>query len=342
MKRFACVCALAALLLLPALAAEASSLPWGNSFSSAQATDTPRQDMNSIDPTDPTDPTGQPGQPGQPQGTGLRGIMPLLLMVGLYLLIRRTFRSRGGGQGPFTMNRKSDNVTPIRPDADDQEHLKDAYDQARRTWDAFTSEPGKDVPAGEPRPAGYEPRSEAEKAEPQADQHADQQAGQQAGQQAEPLGETAAPETSPPASEEPDQARQDQEAQQGRAVFSGDFDETEFLEGARLVFERLVEAMDALDPDMVGQFAGPAVVNDIKYRLNQGHQPAQSEVMRVDAKIMERAVRQGEAFVTVYYDALKRVSGLGSVQVRQIWKFTKEDNDPAAMWMLQSVEPVEA
>jgi predicted lipid-binding transport protein (Tim44 family) len=125
---------------------------------------------------------------------------------------------------------------------------------------------------------------------------------------------------------------------------SADGDE-EFLRGARLVFERVVEAMDGLDPDAAAQFAGPAIVNEIKHRMNDEHPPAASEVVRVDAKVMSRSVEDGVASVTVYYDAVKNVSGIGPVgpvPIRGIWTFTKDDTNPEAMWMLVSMEPVEA
>ncbi len=200
---------------------------------------------------------------------GVRGFLPMILMVGLYLLLRRTFRGmRGGSQG--------DSASRPRSDQDVPEHLRNVYDAARKQWGTYTARPGEDTPAGEPRPAQ-----------------------------------------------------------------TGGFDEDEFLDGSRLVFVRIVEGMDRLDVDVLTDFVGAELTNEVKRHLNAGDQPVESEIMQVDAKVMERGESDGIASVSVYYDALKRIPGLETTQIRQVWTFTKDDNDPEANWMLQSMEPVE-
>lgn len=251
----------------------------------------------------------------QPQGE-VRSVLPLFFLIIIYFIIRRMYKNMGSGDdNPFSSGRDFDDRSSPRSE-EDPDHLKDAYDNARKMWDTFNARPGKDVPAGPPRPvsgAGAGDAPAAKSPRKVLDINA----------------KVAKPAPKP---QTPSGAGQD----------AGD---EEFLMGAQLVFERIVEAVDGLDLDMAAHFVGPGVLNEIKHRINEGHPPATSEVVRVDAKVLSRTVEQGTVTVTVYYDGVKRVSGIGPigpVQVREIWTFTKDDNDPAAMWMLQSMEPVEA
>ncbi len=211
------------------------------------------------------------GEPAADSPQGVRGFLPMILMVGLYLLLRRTFRGmRGGSPGDDTP------ASRPRSDQDVPDHLRDVYDAARKQWGTYAARPGEDTPAGEPRPAQ-----------------------------------------------------------------TGGFDEDEFLEGAKLVFVRIVEGMDRLDVDVLADFVDAGLVNEVKRHLNAGEQSVESEITQVDARVMERGESEGTASISVYYDALKRIPELDTAHIRQVWTFTKADNDPVANWMLQSMEPVE-
>ncbi|MBU1611612.1 MAG: hypothetical protein KKC99_07185, partial [Proteobacteria bacterium] len=86
---------------------------------------------------------------------------------------------------------------------------------------------------------------------------------------------------------------------------------------------------------------GANMVNEVKSRLNAGEIPVESEVVRVDAKVLERITLDGRATITVLFDGIKKTAVASPVQVRQTWKFAKDDNDPEAHWMLESLGPAE-
>ncbi|MGE4506723.1 MAG: hypothetical protein AB7D51_15355 [Desulfovibrionaceae bacterium] len=288
----------------------------------------------------------------EPQGSGLRGVLPLILVVGVFLLLRRVLRNMGGdlderderdgrdrpgGQGhPFdhprdeqsdggsggSGGREHDRTREDFP-ADDfgsggEEHMKDAYDNARRMWDAMTGQQG----------GGRE------------DQRDSRQEGQRDSQRDQWNEDRREPSSDAPPRLAPVQALS--AAPSGTAE---GFDEEEFLAGAVLAFARINEAVDRLDTLTLQDFAAPEIVNAVKVRINADEARVESEVDRVSGRVLEHAAPGPDTpleTVTVHLEGRRRTKAGTTRTLRSVWRFERNTNDPEPRWILASMRPVEA
>ena len=120
------------------------------------------------------------------------------------------------------------------------------------------------------------------------------------------------------------------------------FDEEDFLEGAKAVYTRLQKSWDSRDMADIEQFATAGVVNEIKQQAKEDPSPSQTDVLMVNARLLEVKEEGGITHVTVYYDVLLREESSQSQpsQVREVWHFVK----PVAsegMWKLDGIQQLE-
>ncbi len=132
--------------------------------------------------------------------------------------------------------------------------------------------------------------------------------------------------------------------QQGGPVIStpAGFDEDEFLEGAKAVYNRLQKAWDSRDMNDIAQFASSAVLNEIKQQAQEDPGPSQTDIMMVNARLLEAKEEGGKTVATVYYDVLLREDPSQSQpsQVREVWHFVKEAGSDT-MWKLDGIQQLE-
>ncbi len=120
------------------------------------------------------------------------------------------------------------------------------------------------------------------------------------------------------------------------------FDESEFLEGAKMFYSRFQEARDAGDWDVIEDFIAPGLLADLK-RDSVTADAVQTEIMLLDAKVMDVQSREGRTDVTVFFDALMRrgASGEQEVSERTAWEFSRPDRDPDALWVLEGINKID-
>ncbi|CCO24716.1 Tim44 domain-containing protein [Maridesulfovibrio hydrothermalis] len=120
------------------------------------------------------------------------------------------------------------------------------------------------------------------------------------------------------------------------------FDEEEFLEGAKAVYNRLQKAWDIRDMNDIAQFATPAVLNEIKQQAQEDPGPSQTDIMMVNARLLEAKEEGSKTFATVYYDVLLREDPSQSQpsQVREVWHFVR-DGGNEVMWKLDGIQQLE-
>ncbi|WP_461208697.1 Tim44 domain-containing protein [Desulfocurvus sp. DL9XJH121] len=118
------------------------------------------------------------------------------------------------------------------------------------------------------------------------------------------------------------------------------FDVDEFLKGAKLAFNRLQASWDARDMDDIAQFASKAVLDEVRSQAAQDPNPSRTEVLMVNARLLEAKQEGGVVLATVYFDALMREDRGGSTeQVREVWHFR---NDGAqGHWILDGLQQLE-
>ncbi len=121
-------------------------------------------------------------------------------------------------------------------------------------------------------------------------------------------------------------------------VRAENFDEVEFLEGAKLFFARFLQARSEGDLPAIRDFISDDVFNEA---MSQGD-GERTEVMLVNARLMELKSENGRTLATVFYDAQLRKGGQGerTEQVRQAWEFSRDDAKPGALWVLERINRV--
>ena len=121
-----------------------------------------------------------------------------------------------------------------------------------------------------------------------------------------------------------------------------DFDEEDFLEGAKAVYNRLQKSWDNRDMADIEQFATADVVNEIKQQAKEDPGPSQTDILMVNARLLEVKEEGGMTNVTVYYDVLLREDPSQSQpsQVREVWHFIKPVGSDG-MWKLDGIQQLE-
>ena len=147
----------------------------------------------------------------------------------------------------------------------------------------------------------------------------------------------------------PWQRLQDSSAGGGTAASAGgpdirlpDFDQDDFLRGAKVIFSRLQESWDKRDIDDIATFATPAILNEVKAQAETEPNPSITEVMLVNASLVS-AERDGDMdVVTVFFDVLLRETQDAQVpsQVRELWHFIRPSGS-TQMWRLDGIQQVQ-
>lgn len=120
------------------------------------------------------------------------------------------------------------------------------------------------------------------------------------------------------------------------------FDSDEFLEGAKIVFNRLQESWDKRDLDDIKQFTTPEVFESIKQQAKDDPVPSRTEILMSNARLLEVKEEADGILATVYFDVLMREdqSAQHPEQVREVWHFLKNQKDDS-MWMLDGIQQLE-
>jgi predicted lipid-binding transport protein (Tim44 family) len=123
---------------------------------------------------------------------------------------------------------------------------------------------------------------------------------------------------------------------------SSDFDEAEFLEGAKLFYHRFMEAADSGDWDSVAGFLDSALLDELQ-RNKDLAQSDRTEVMLLEARIADLQQQDGTTRVSVFFDAQLRFGETGDRQAvkREVWEFYRPDHTPGALWTLDAMNTVD-
>jgi len=120
------------------------------------------------------------------------------------------------------------------------------------------------------------------------------------------------------------------------------FDTEDFLEGAKAMYTRLQKSWDVRDLADIEYFATKGVVDEIKRQAAEDPEPSKTDIMLINARLLEVKEEGSSTLATVYYDVLLREDANQSqpTQVREVWTFTKENTD-SAMWKLDGLQQLE-
>lgn len=285
--------------------------------------------------------------------TGI-GVADLLVLLFIIMFVRNFLR-RKRGEAPETGRsvqpdiprgtRRSDKPNEASPS--DQTHAADApmrqgqgaaphRNTEHGTGENHKAEPlSVDVPEDEPNKHLYEQAARMW-GHLQGNDTPPQQAQRETATTSSPHGDK------PGDVETPLSARDAYRASGTVAVPAG-FDTEDFLKGARMVFARLQQSWDSRNIDDIAQFTTPEVYEEIASQAAQNPTPSQSELLLVNARLMEVREEESELLATVFFDVLMRedTADAQTEQVREIWHFLKSEQY-GNMWRLDGIEHVAA
>ncbi len=121
------------------------------------------------------------------------------------------------------------------------------------------------------------------------------------------------------------------------------FDEEEFLRGAKAAYARLNASWDKRDLNDIAQFTTPAFLAELRKQAEEDKVPGTTEIMLVNASIVEVNTEGNEEIVQVYFDVLLREdpSQDAPTDVREVWHFVRPANGQGT-WKLDGIQQVES
>ena len=126
------------------------------------------------------------------------------------------------------------------------------------------------------------------------------------------------------------------------APIPADFDQAEFLKGARLMYNRLQAAWDKRELADIRQFTSNEVYEEIRRQAQESPAPTKTELLLVNPRLLEVRDTDGRTVASVLYDVMMREQGEERAnQVREIWHFSRDARDAKAFWVLEGIQQVE-
>lgn len=119
------------------------------------------------------------------------------------------------------------------------------------------------------------------------------------------------------------------------------FDTEEFLRGAKMAYTRLQQSWDRRDMADIAQFTTPAVQEALRRQMADDPAPSQTEILLVNAQLLEVAESGDGLRAQVYFDTLLRERPDQSTpnSAREIWHFLRQG--AAGNWKLDGIQQVE-
>ena len=138
-----------------------------------------------------------------------------------------------------------------------------------------------------------------------------------------------------------DTLRSAQPAAQASASASlpADFDQEEFLRGAKAAYTRMQASWDRRDLDDIAQFATESVMEELRRQAQEDPQPSKTELLLVTASVLDVWDEEDKRRVAVSFDVLMREDQnvQQPVQVREVWYFVCS-NKAGDSWKLDGIQ----
>lgn len=118
------------------------------------------------------------------------------------------------------------------------------------------------------------------------------------------------------------------------------FDQKDFMKGAKAVYIRLQNSWDRRDLEDIRLFTSKEVWEEINRQAQEDPRPGKTEILQVNAKLLEVSSQDGRTVASVLFDVMMREGKEEDVakDVREIWLFAKDDNDPKSFWVLEGIQ----
>ena len=125
-------------------------------------------------------------------------------------------------------------------------------------------------------------------------------------------------------------------------VLPKDFDEQDFLEGAKGAFKMLQTAWDKRDLAEIRGLTTDKVFAEIQAQLRDSPSENHTDVLKIEAELLEIREIGTDLEAVVLFDSLMREDiSAHPEQVREVWTFIKPKNSMQAKWYLDGLQQLE-
>lgn len=127
-----------------------------------------------------------------------------------------------------------------------------------------------------------------------------------------------------------------------QASVPSDFDTAAFLSGARAAYEHLQEAWDQGDVAELRGLTTDKVFAELQDQLRERNGESRTELLKVDARLLEVRDLESDRQATVLFDVLMREAPEESpAQVREVWHFIRSRQSKQPTWFLDGIQQLE-
>jgi len=118
----------------------------------------------------------------------------------------------------------------------------------------------------------------------------------------------------------------------------------DFIEGAKTVYARLQHSWDRRDLNDIALFTTPEVLTEIKRQAAADPTPSKTELLLVNARMLEFREEQTDTVASVLFDVLMREDAAEDrpKQIREVWHFSRPTGNTEANWRLEGIQQLEA
>ncbi len=125
-------------------------------------------------------------------------------------------------------------------------------------------------------------------------------------------------------------------------VLPKDFDEQDFLTGAKGAFKMLQTAWDKRDLAEIRSLTTDKVFAEIQTQLKESDDANHTDILKIEAELLEIREIGNDMEAVVLFDTLMREElSAHPEQVREVWTFTKSKNSMQAKWYLDGLQQLE-
>ncbi|MEF3696902.1 Tim44 domain-containing protein [Desulfolutivibrio sp.] len=123
-------------------------------------------------------------------------------------------------------------------------------------------------------------------------------------------------------------------------VMPAGLDEAEFLDGVKALYARLQASWDRRDLDDIRQFTSPEVFSEITRQAQEDPTPGKTDILMVEARVLEAGSQGGQTVITVFFDVLLREDRAADApsQVREVWRISRDEKAPKPSWTLEGIQ----
>jgi predicted lipid-binding transport protein (Tim44 family) len=120
------------------------------------------------------------------------------------------------------------------------------------------------------------------------------------------------------------------------------FDEKEFLSGAKAAYTRLQSSWDKRDLEDIRQFTSPEVWEELRRQAEEDPNPGNTGIVSLKADLLEVKMDGSDTVATVLFDVLLRekIKDESPEAVQEIWHFSRDESQPESFWRLEGIQQV--